>query len=98
MPYIDFLNVGRFQSKEGGLGNYRRSFDHKNTPLQVAMKLTEYVNKNFKYVSGITSVESTIEEVWVLKACVCRILHILLVMLRMLGIPFEICERLYMSE
>ena len=87
VPYIDFLNVGRFQSKQE-VWEITEGFDHKSTPLQVAMKLNEYVNKNFKYVSGITSVESTIEEVWVLKAGVCQdFAHILLVMLRMLGIP-----------
>ncbi|MBA4168730.1 MAG: transglutaminase family protein, partial [Chitinophagaceae bacterium] len=62
--------------------------DHLMTPLQVSCLLNEYVYKNFKYVAGITSVETTLEEVWKLKAGVCQdFAHILLVMLRMLGMP-----------
>ncbi len=87
VPFIDFFNVERFSSKEE-VREIVDKFDHNDTPLQVALKLNAFVNEHFKYVPGITSVESTIEEVWVLKAGVCQdFAHILLVMMRMLGIP-----------
>ena len=63
-------------------------YDHKLSPLEVCKQLTDFVYRNFKYIKGITTVETTIEEVWVLKAGVCQdFAHILIVMLRMLGVP-----------
>lgn len=85
--FIDFFNVGKFAAKEE-VRAVVDEVDHKSTPLSVSKQLTEYVKKNFKYVPGITSVETSIDEVWKLKAGVCQdFAHILLVMLRMLGIP-----------
>lgn len=87
VPFIDFFNVGRFDSQEE-MRRVVQEYDHKQTPLRVSKDLTEYVYTNFKYVPGITSVETTLDEVWKLKAGVCQdFAHILLVMLRMLGIP-----------
>lgn len=87
LAFIDFFNVGRFDGKEE-VREVTETIDHKTTPLQVSKQLTEYVYKHFNYVPGITSVETTIDEVWKLKAGVCQdFAHILLTMLRMLGIP-----------
>lgn len=58
------------------------------SPLTAAKKLNEYVYQNFKYIKGITSVETTPDEIWKLKAGVCQdFAHILLMMLRSIGIP-----------
>ncbi len=87
LAFIDFFNVGRFEAS-GEVRKVTEVIDHKTTPLQVAKQLTEFVYKTFKYVPGITSVETTIDEVWTLKAGVCQdFAHILLTMLRMLGVP-----------
>jgi transglutaminase-like putative cysteine protease len=46
------------------------------------------VYNNFKYIKGITTIETTLDEIWDLKAGVCQdFAHILLVMLRLMGIP-----------
>jgi transglutaminase-like putative cysteine protease len=46
------------------------------------------VYKNFKYIKGVTSVETTVDETWKLKAGVCQdFAHVLLVILRMIRIP-----------
>jgi transglutaminase-like putative cysteine protease len=86
VPFIDFFKVNRVESEEE-----IRKIAMANvgiTPLQIAKILNEYVFNNFKYVAGITSVETTLDEVWKLKAGVCQdFAHILLVMIRMLGIP-----------
>jgi len=51
-------------------------------------KLTEYVFINFEYIKGITSVETTLDEVWNLKAGVCQdFAHVLLEMLKIINIP-----------
>jgi transglutaminase-like putative cysteine protease len=58
------------------------------SPLMAAQRLNEYVYKNFRYIQGVTSVETTPDEIWELKAGVCQdFAHILLVMLRLIGIP-----------
>lgn len=57
-------------------------------PLKNALVLSEYVYSNFTYQKGVTSVETPLEDVWKLRAGVCQdFAHILLVMLRMFGIP-----------
>jgi transglutaminase-like putative cysteine protease len=85
--FIDFFQVGRFDCKNE-VREVVDSFDHLLTPLQVSRQLTEYVYNNFQYITGITSVETTLDEVWNLKAGVCQdFAHLLSEMLRMLGIP-----------
>jgi transglutaminase-like putative cysteine protease len=87
VPFIDFYNVGRFDAQDD-IRKIVNAYDHQKTPLEIAKDLNEYVYKNFKYITGITSVETTLDEVWNLKAGVCQdFAHMLLVMLRMLGIP-----------
>lgn len=57
-------------------------------PLMAAQRLNEYVYTNFEYIQGVTSVETTCDEIWKLKAGVCQdFAHILLVMLRLIGVP-----------
>ena len=57
-------------------------------PLKNALVLSEYVNANLAYEQGVTSVETPTEEIWQLKAGVCQdFAHLLLFMLRLIGIP-----------
>jgi len=87
-PYVDFLAQEPFKALEevmvvAGAERYRE-----RTPFESAKLFSHYVYSNFKYIKGITSVESTLDEVWNLKAGVCQdFAHILLVMLRHIGIP-----------
>ena len=47
-----------------------------------------FVFEHFTYKKGITSIESTLDEVWTLKSGVCQdFAHILLVMVRLLDVP-----------
>ncbi len=87
VPFIDFYNVGRFEAQDE-IRKIVEGYDHSNTPLEISKALNGYVYKTFKYITGITSVETTLDEIWELKAGVCQdFAHMLLVMLRMLGIP-----------
>jgi len=88
VPYIDFLTNEQFNGidelKLIGMAEDYSAL----TPMQAAAKLNEWVFREFKYIKGITSVETTLDEVWKLKAGVCQdFAHILLVMLRILSIP-----------
>lgn len=87
-PYIDFIKQEQFE----GVQEVRQTAAivgcKSLTPLQVAKELNDYVFNNFSYNKGITDVETTLDEVWKLKAGVCQdFAHILLVMLRMIEIP-----------
>ncbi|MES1221899.1 MAG: transglutaminase family protein [Bacteroidota bacterium] len=86
--YIDFLKQEQFNA----LDEVRKIANADEcimlTPLKAAERFNEYVYANFKYIKGVTSVETTIDEIWKLKAGVCQdFAHILLVMLRMICIP-----------
>src|SRR5450432_1685396 len=88
VPYIDFLKQENFDyfhelQEDAGLPS---SFSL--TPLESARRLTSYVYERFKYIKGVTSVETTLDEIWKLKAGVCQdFAHILLVLLRQINIP-----------
>jgi transglutaminase-like putative cysteine protease len=58
------------------------------TPFEIASAMSSFVYQNFEYKKGITSVETKVDEIWELKAGVCQdFAHVLLVMLRISGIP-----------
>jgi transglutaminase-like putative cysteine protease len=86
--YIDFLKQEPF----GAVAEIKQVTQLEEfralSPLMVAQRLNEYVFNNFSYIQGVTSVETTPDEIWRLKAGVCQdFAHILLVMLRLIGIP-----------
>lgn len=58
------------------------------TPFALAQLSSTFIYSNFEYKKGITSIETRVEEIWQLKAGVCQdFANILLVMLRLAGIP-----------
>jgi transglutaminase-like putative cysteine protease len=88
VPYIDFLNQEKFESLPEVLESARPEEAASLTPLEAAKRLKTYVYDNFKYIKGVTSVETTPDEVWKLKAGVCQdFAHILLVLLRQIRVP-----------
>lgn len=88
VPYIDFLKQEQFASLGEVLESVCPEKARRQTPLEAALQLRNYVYENFKYIKGVTSVESTLDEVWKLKAGVCQdFAHILLVLLRQIQVP-----------
>jgi len=88
VPFIDFLNQEQFASVNEVMLILDEQKCKNCTPLEAAKKMAEYVFANFKYIKGITDVETTLDEVWKLRAGVCQdFAHILLVMLRIINIP-----------
>jgi len=62
--------------------------DHEQHPLDTILELSEYIYKNFTYKKGVTNIETSIDEIWKLKAGVCQdFAHLLLYMLRLMGVP-----------
>ena len=87
-PYIDFIKQEIFaaisEAKKLPVIAESSAF----TPLAASLLLNEYVFKTFSYDKAVTDVETTIDEVWKLKAGVCQdFVYVLLVMLRMIGMP-----------
>src|SRR6185436_12558011 len=82
ISFIDFLNQERFAALEEVQSIIEEERCKNCTPLQTAQHFCQYVFDNFAYRKGITTVESTLDEVWKIKSGVCQdFAHILLVML-----------------
>ena len=86
--FIDFFQVERFSA----ITEIEKMVDDERckncTPLETATHFNKYVYDNFIYKKGITTIETTIGEIWQLKSGVCQdFAHILLVLLRLVGIP-----------
>ncbi|MDR3272736.1 MAG: transglutaminase family protein [Flavobacteriaceae bacterium] len=87
VPFIDFLT----QEAADSLVRITEIAQHHNlktTPLGEAKRFMELIYTHFKYIKGVTTAESTLDEVWKLKAGVCQdFAHVLLAMLRAINIP-----------
>jgi len=64
------------------------SINRNQHPLDTILELSNYIYKNFAYRKGVTDIETSVDEIWKLKAGVCQdFAHLLLYMLRTMGIP-----------
>ncbi len=88
LPYINFLLPQQFGYLNEVLQVTNLEQAREQTPLQLAKALSNYVYQNFEYKAGVTTVETTLDEIWQLKSGVCQdFAHLLLVMLRLVNIP-----------
>lgn len=88
VPYIDFLKREYFEGFDELKALVESEKSKDDTPYQVALRFCRYVYDNFKYIKGVTTVETTLDEIWKLKAGVCQdFAHILTLMLRLVNIP-----------
>lgn len=88
LPYINFIKQEHFKFSDEVKDIFAIIQDKNQTPLEVAKYLCGYVFQNFKYIKGVTTVETTIDEIWKLKSGVCQdFAHILLFLLRSMQIP-----------
>lgn len=88
LTYIDYFRSEPFTESE----EIQKVIDAEHCrdckPMQVVQDFTKYIYDNFKYQKGITTVESTLDEIWKLRSGVCQdFAHMLLYMLRRVGIP-----------
>jgi transglutaminase-like putative cysteine protease len=88
LSFIDFLRPEAFKHHTDVQKLITAAACRERTPLQVVRNFSDYVYKNFKYQKGITTVETTLDEIWELKTGVCQdFAHMLLYILRAVGIP-----------
>jgi transglutaminase-like putative cysteine protease len=87
-PYLDFMLLEHCESYEEIAAVVSSLMNESITPFAIANQMSAFVYDNFEYKKGITSVETKVDEIWKLKAGVCQdFAHILLLMLRIAGIP-----------
>jgi transglutaminase-like putative cysteine protease len=88
VPYMDFLLQENFEAKQEITTVVNSVMAENITPFDIAQKMSAFVFDNFEYRKGVTNVETQVDEIWKLKAGVCQdFAHVLLVMLRLIGIP-----------
>jgi transglutaminase-like putative cysteine protease len=88
IPYIDFLRLETFSSLPEALKIIAEVQRPSDTPLQAAKNICTYIYKNFTYKKGITTIETTLDEILKLKSGVCQdFAHIVLALLRLVHIP-----------
>jgi transglutaminase-like putative cysteine protease len=88
IEFIDFLKHKPFSGSDAVLDFIKSKKLTTKSPFKAVLELCEYVYTNFKYIQGITDVNTPLDEVWKLKAGVCQdFTNVLLQITRMLGIP-----------
>jgi len=88
IEYIDFLKQKPFSGSQDINNLIAEKKLTEKTPYKALLELCEYIHTNFKYIQGITDVNTPLDDVWKLKAGVCQdFTNVLLEMLRMLDIP-----------
>ena len=88
LPYLNFLKLEPFQSYGDLKVIMNELHSTTQTPLASATAFCNFVYSNFTYRKGITTVDTTLDEIWKLKSGVCQdFANILLAMLRVIKIP-----------
>lgn len=86
--FLDYLKVEQFDALPEITSILEKAQDQEISPWAAAQRLNEYVYEKFLYIKGITNVETTLNEIWKLKAGVCQdFAHMLSAMLRIIKIP-----------
>lgn len=88
VPYIDFMRQEYFEGLDDLRALVKAERAKDDTPYQVVLRFCQYVYDHFDYIKGVTTVDTTLDEIWKLKAGVCQdFAHILIEMLKLVGIP-----------
>lgn len=88
VQFHDFLKAENAHCRNDMQHVIHELMDKKAHPLETIKKLSFYIFENFTYKKGVTTIETDVDELWKLKAGVCQdFAHLLLYMLRLLGIP-----------
>ncbi len=88
LKFLDYCQITRI-AKFSEVDTLIASINPKQKPpLDVLFELSHYIFENFQYVKGITTIETTVSEIWEQKKGVCQdFAHLLLYILRSLGVP-----------
>lgn len=86
--FIDFLKYKPFSGTQE-VQSFIDTFDkNMTTPYQFLQQLSSFIFNEFKYIKGITTVNTTLDEVWKIKSGVCQdFTNFMLQATKMMGIP-----------
>ena len=86
--YYDYLFLEKFGCFDQ-LNAFIAALHYKNrVPIDVIREMNSWIYKEFRYIKGITTIDTTLDEIWKLHAGVCQdFAHLLLAMLRMIQVP-----------
>ncbi|MBX2961550.1 MAG: transglutaminase family protein [Cyclobacteriaceae bacterium] len=88
LRYHDFLKAEEAESKQEIQQAIHEILGKVQHPLDTIIDLSDYIYDNFTYTKGVTSIETSVDEIWKLRAGVCQdFAHLLLYMLRLMGVP-----------
>jgi transglutaminase-like putative cysteine protease len=88
LQMIEMVTAEKIQSQEIIDGFIQNLYSNDGSVARVVERCCEYIFKHFKYIKGITSVDTTVDEILEHKAGVCQdFVHLMLQMLRTMHIP-----------
>lgn len=88
VAFIDYLKQENFESVASLRETSLNLKDDTDTPFKTAVRFCNYVYTHFDYIKGVTTVNSTLDEILLLQAGVCQdFAHLLTAMLRFTQIP-----------
>ncbi|MCL7989095.1 transglutaminase family protein [Sphingobacterium sp. lm-10] len=87
-PYMDFNQTEKFEHR-ADVEEVLKTILSSDTPIIDAVSaISTYINQNFRYERGVTTVETGVDELWENKAGVCQdFAHMMITMLRLSRIP-----------
>jgi transglutaminase-like putative cysteine protease len=86
--FHDFLKAERASCELEVLNATKEIVNNDQNLFLTIQNLSNYICDNFTYKKGVTTIETSVDELWGLKAGVCQdFAHLLLYMLRQMGIP-----------
>ncbi len=88
LNFYDYLEVQNNKFNNDILNFFKLHDYNRFEPFQIISKINNFIYTHFKYIKGVTTVETTIEEIWHLKAGVCQDFTLfMLSVLRLIKIP-----------
>jgi transglutaminase-like putative cysteine protease len=88
LRFHDFLKAEEATSQQEIQQAVHEILSKVQHPLDTIVDLSNYIYDNFTYQKGVTSIETSVDELWQLRAGVCQdFAHLLLYMLRLMGVP-----------
>lgn len=86
--YHDFLKAEQATCQAEVQNAIHEILEKVQHPLDTILELSHYIYDNFTYRKGVTNIETSVDELWTLRAGVCQdFAHLLLYMLRLMGVP-----------
>lgn len=88
LDMLELASADHIESKETVAAIVATIYDPTKSIATVVKESCDYIYRNFQYVKGITSVETTVDEILELRSGVCQdFAHVLLQLLRTMKIP-----------